>query len=100
MVADAGDARRDEVLPAAERASRASALPAPVGARREAELYLATARAHHERVRGRTKPETWAALAEAWAKVPDPVPGRQGALVADAGALPDRARRAPRRGAR
>ena len=46
--------------PAAEQMLARDPLPPSVGARREAELYMATARAHAERVRGRTKPETWA----------------------------------------
>jgi DNA-binding CsgD family transcriptional regulator/tetratricopeptide (TPR) repeat protein len=67
-VADAG-ALAARVLPAATEAMAKSGLPKSVGARREAELYLATARAHDERIRGKAKPETWAKLAEAWAEL-------------------------------
>jgi DNA-binding CsgD family transcriptional regulator len=37
-----------------------------LGVRREADLSLATARAHAQRVRGRIEPGTWDALATAW----------------------------------
>jgi DNA-binding CsgD family transcriptional regulator/tetratricopeptide (TPR) repeat protein len=70
-VADAG-ALAGRVLPIAEERVARHELPLTVGARRETELYLDTARAHATRVRGRSKPETWAALAEAWSKVPVP----------------------------
>jgi DNA-binding CsgD family transcriptional regulator len=60
------------VLPVARDRLRSYRLPETVGARREAGLYLATARAHDDRVRGRSKPETWSQLAQAWAAVPVP----------------------------
>ena len=54
---------------------------------------MATARAHHERVRGRTKPETYAALAEAWAKIPVPYQVAKARWWQAQAALPTRARR-------
>jgi DNA-binding CsgD family transcriptional regulator/tetratricopeptide (TPR) repeat protein len=71
IVAEAGELA-ERVLPIAERQLAESDLPANLGARREAELHLATARAHAARVRGRSEPETWAELAEAWGAVPIP----------------------------
>ena len=107
--ADEGRLRRDwsnvaaattlasEVLPVAEKALKELSLPQSVGARREAELYMATARAHHERVRGRTKPETYAALAEHWAKIPVPYQVAKARWWQAQAALPTRARRAEAR---
>jgi DNA-binding CsgD family transcriptional regulator len=59
----------------AERAVAESGLAETLGARREAELHLETARAHLARSRGRSSPARWARLAEAWSAVP--VPYRQ-----------------------
>lgn len=82
--ADAGRVRRDwaalaaagtlaeQVLPVAEAQLAASDLDESLGARREAELYLAMARAHAARVRGRDTPEMWGRLARAWLKIPVP----------------------------
>jgi DNA-binding CsgD family transcriptional regulator len=107
--ADAGRLKRDwsavaeagtlaaEILPVAEANLRRHPLPAGVGARREAELYMATARAHHERVRGRTKPETYAALADAWATIPVPYQVAKARWWQAQAALPTRARRAEAR---
>jgi DNA-binding CsgD family transcriptional regulator/tetratricopeptide (TPR) repeat protein len=107
--ADAGRLKRDwstvaqattlanEVLPVAEHNLARHPLPASVGARREAELYMATARAHHERVRGRSKPETYAALAEAWAKIPVPYQVAKARWWQAQVALPTRERRAEAR---
>jgi DNA-binding CsgD family transcriptional regulator len=71
LVADAGELA-GQVLPAAEKALAGSALPASLGARREAELHLATARAHEARLRGRASVDEWAELARRWAEVPIP----------------------------
>jgi DNA-binding CsgD family transcriptional regulator/tetratricopeptide (TPR) repeat protein len=107
--ADAGRLKRDwsavaeattlanEVLPTAEQNLARFPLRAGVGARREADLYMATARAHHERVRGRTKPETYASLAEAWAKIPVPYQVAKARWWQAQAALPTRARRAEAR---
>lgn len=107
--ADAGRLRREwsmvaeattlanEVLPIAEQSLTRYSLPASVGARREAELYMSTARAHHERVRGRTKPETYAALAEAWSRIPVPYQVAKARWWQAQAALPTRARRAEAR---
>ena len=70
----------------AERLVRAGELPPEVGARAEAELHLAMARAHRARMRGRPSPAAWDRLADGMDRPPHPVPRRQGALVAGAGA--------------
>ena len=95
-VADAS-AAAEEVLAQAEQRIARHELPAGVGARREAELYLATARAHMERVRGRAKPETWAKLAEAWTRMPVPYQAAKARWWQAQAALPVRARRAEAR---
>jgi DNA-binding CsgD family transcriptional regulator len=55
-----------DILSAAEAYVRGSALAPELAVRREAELLLATARAHDKRVRGRPDPEAWDELARAW----------------------------------
>ncbi|HMJ81118.1 MAG TPA: LuxR C-terminal-related transcriptional regulator, partial [Candidatus Dormibacteraeota bacterium] len=77
-VADAGRSRRDVaavatagefgsgVLVEAERLVAAAELPPKVGARRQADLHVATAGAHLGRVRGRHDPAAWGAIAEGW----------------------------------
>jgi DNA-binding CsgD family transcriptional regulator/tetratricopeptide (TPR) repeat protein len=95
-VADAS-ALASEVLAQAEQRIARHELPASVGARNEAELYLATARAHLERVRGRAKPETWAALAEAWTKVHVPYQAAKARWWQAQAALPDRQKRSEAR---
>lgn len=95
-VADAG-ALATRVLKAAEDALAAYALPRTVGARREAELYLATARAHAERVKGRSKPETWAAIADEWAQIPVPYNVAKARWWQTVALLPNRSRRAEAR---
>jgi DNA-binding CsgD family transcriptional regulator/tetratricopeptide (TPR) repeat protein len=87
----------NDVLPIAEHNLLRHPSPASVGARREAELHMATARAHHDRVRGRTKPETYAALADAWAKIPVPYQVAKARWWQAQAALPTRARRAEAR---
>ena len=91
-VADAG-ALAARVLPVATEAMARPGLPKSVGARREAELYLATARAHDERVRGRARPEPWAKLAEAWAGLRIPYNQARARWWQTAALLPDRTRR-------
>jgi DNA-binding CsgD family transcriptional regulator/tetratricopeptide (TPR) repeat protein len=54
------------VLPAAEQQVAASTLAPTLGTRIEADLHLATARAHHARVLGRSSPAEWRGIAEAW----------------------------------
>lgn len=54
------------VLPAARERVAASSMSSALGARREADLQLATARAHEARVRGRAGADRWARLAESW----------------------------------
>ena len=44
----------------------ASPMASGIGARTEADLQLATARAHERRVQGRASARTWARLAQAW----------------------------------
>src|SRR5450759_1236770 len=58
---------------------------------------MAMARAHGDRVRGRTKPETYAALAEAWGKIPVPYQVAKARWWQAQAALPIRARRAEAR---
>lgn len=70
-VAEAG-ALAEKVLPVAEQHLAASELPRTLGARREAELHLAMARAHADRLRGRDSAQAWAELAEAWSRIPVP----------------------------
>jgi DNA-binding CsgD family transcriptional regulator/tetratricopeptide (TPR) repeat protein len=70
-LADAG-ALAERVLSLAEARLAAGELDRRLGSRREAELYLATARAHAARVRGRDTPEAWGELAHAWLAVPVP----------------------------
>jgi DNA-binding CsgD family transcriptional regulator/tetratricopeptide (TPR) repeat protein len=70
-VADAG-ALAARVLPVAEQAVAGSDLSAGLGARREADLQLATARAHAMRLRGRPSASAWSDLAEAWQAIPVP----------------------------
>lgn len=58
----------DGVLPEAERHVSHTAIGPQLGLRQEAELSLATARAHGRRVRGRVDADTWAKLAMAWGR--------------------------------
>ncbi|HUH07486.1 MAG TPA: response regulator transcription factor, partial [Egibacteraceae bacterium] len=91
-VAEAG-ALAGRVLPAAQEQLRNYRLPETVGARREAGLYLATARAHADRVRGRARPETWDQLAASWAAVPVPYNVAKARWWQAQAALASRARR-------
>lgn len=95
-VAAAG-ALAGEVLPVATEHLKRIQLPPTVGTRREAELYLATARAHNDRVRGKATPEAWAELATAWAKIPVPYQVAKARWWQAQAALPTRARRAEAR---
>ena len=95
-VADAGELA-GRVLPVAEKAVAAWNLPRTVGARREAELHLATARAHATRVRGKTTTNIWADLADSWAKVPIPYQIAKARWWQAEAALPERARRSEAR---
>jgi DNA-binding CsgD family transcriptional regulator/tetratricopeptide (TPR) repeat protein len=58
----------DRVLPEAEQQVSASAFDSGLGARQEADLSLASARAHACRIRDCVEPGTWAKLAVAWGK--------------------------------
>ncbi|CAN5803937.1 LuxR family transcriptional regulator [soil metagenome] len=91
-VAEAGRLA-DSVLPLAEERLRAPDLPPSVGARREADLHLAMARAHAARVRGRSDPATWSELAERWAKIPIPYQVAKARWWQAQAALPTRALR-------
>jgi DNA-binding CsgD family transcriptional regulator len=62
----------DRVLPDAEQRVASGSLPPGIAAREEADLYLATARAHRARLRGRPSASAWGRLAEAWAARPIP----------------------------
>jgi DNA-binding CsgD family transcriptional regulator len=91
-IADAGELA-ERVLPIAEEQLAGSDLPTTLGARREADLHLATARAHAARIRGRGQPETWAELAESWAAVPIPYQAAKARWWQAAAALEARDRR-------
>lgn len=54
------------VLRVAEVRVAGSDLPSTLGARREAELHMETARAHQVRRRGHSDPDVWARIAAAW----------------------------------
>jgi DNA-binding CsgD family transcriptional regulator len=54
------------VLQQATERVAASAMSSALGARTEADLQLATARAHERRVQGRASARTWRRLAQAW----------------------------------
>lgn len=95
-VAGAG-ALAARVLPMAAEQLARHELPGTVGARREAELHLATARAHGERVRGRSTPEMWAELADKWGRIPVPYQVAKARWWQAQAALPIRARRAEAR---
>lgn len=60
------------ILPEAERRVAASTLSPALGARREADLHLAVARAHLARLKGRPSSAAWDRLARDWAAVPVP----------------------------
>ncbi|HZW00913.1 MAG TPA: LuxR C-terminal-related transcriptional regulator, partial [Candidatus Deferrimicrobium sp.] len=62
----------DRVLPQATAHVGRSAIAPTLGSRQEAELYLAMARAHAQRVRGAADPATWDELAKAWGARPMP----------------------------
>jgi DNA-binding CsgD family transcriptional regulator/tetratricopeptide (TPR) repeat protein len=82
--ADAGRSRRDHaaitaaaeladgIIAEAERRVALSPVPRTLGVRREAELHLATARAHRDRIGDASDPDAWRAIAEAWSAVPVP----------------------------
>jgi DNA-binding CsgD family transcriptional regulator len=55
-----------QVLPEAEQQVAGSSLSPALGTRIEADLHLATARAHDARVRGRPSPEEWQEIGVAW----------------------------------
>jgi DNA-binding CsgD family transcriptional regulator len=83
-VAEAARARRDwagvasagqlgqNVLQEARRRVDESGMPRTLGARREAELHLATARAHLTRIRARPDGALWDQLAKDWLAIPNP----------------------------
>lgn len=56
----------------AERQVATSRLAPSLGARREAELHLEMARAHHGQLRGRPSAARWGRLADAWSAIPVP----------------------------
>ena len=103
--ADAGRASRDwsaiaaagelaeRVLPLAERHVASSPLHPSLGARREADLHLAVARAHGSRLRGRSRPEEWRHLADAWQAIPIPYQEAKASWWQAAAALETRAPR-------
>ena len=72
-------------------------LPSTVGARREAELYMATARAHHERVRGKTTAGDVRGTRRGVGRIPVPYQVAKARWWQAQAALPTRARRAEAR---
>ena len=64
--------RAGRVLGEARAAVHASGVPSTVGSRREADAYLATAAAYHDRLDGEDDPTTWAALAACWESLGHP----------------------------
>src|SRR5439155_11562568 len=58
--------RTSRVLAEAEAAIRRAAVSPAMGSRREADAYLATARAHRMLADDRHEPSVWAALADTW----------------------------------
>lgn len=71
VLAAAGEVAQG-VLSEAERRVAASGTAPNLGARREAELHLATARGHVGRVRGRPDFRAWDRVADGWGRVPIP----------------------------
>jgi DNA-binding CsgD family transcriptional regulator/tetratricopeptide (TPR) repeat protein len=55
-----------KVLGEATASVTGSGVPQTIGSRREADAYLATARAHKLRVDGKDEPAIWAAVADRW----------------------------------
>jgi DNA-binding CsgD family transcriptional regulator/tetratricopeptide (TPR) repeat protein len=95
----------ERVLPEAERRVREAGLPEGLGARAEADLHLATARAHRDRLRGASDPAAWDALAGAWTArgLPYPVAKArwwQALSILEWGAQRDEATEAEREAAR
>jgi len=109
--ADAGRERRDwaaiaeagelaeRVLPVAEKELAASDMAPNLGARREAELHVATARGHAARIRGKARPEDWDELAQGWAAIPIPYQAAKARWWQAAAALEARDRRVEARDA-
>jgi DNA-binding NarL/FixJ family response regulator len=91
-IAEAGELA-ERVLTSAEKQLARSDMPASLGARWEAELHLATARAHATRMRGRAEPEAWAKLAGQWQQVPIPYQTAKALWWQAAAALEARERR-------
>lgn len=91
-VADSGELAA-RVLAVAERSVATSGLPPTLGARREAELHLATARAHLGRLRGRASAEEWADVATRWRAIPIPYQVAKARWWEAAGALEARSSR-------
>ncbi len=64
--------RSGRVLHEAARSVEASGVPATIGSRREADAYLATARAHRGRVDGGDDPVSWELVAVEWRAIGNP----------------------------
>ncbi len=58
--------RSGQILTEAEAMVEGSRVPSSLGSRREADLWLATARAYRARLEARDDPSVWDALARAW----------------------------------
>lgn len=83
----------EEVLSEAERRVAASGFAPVLGARREADLHLGTARAHLGRLRQRPDPDCWGRLADSWAAIPVPYQAAKARLWEGAAALQSRDQR-------
>jgi DNA-binding CsgD family transcriptional regulator/tetratricopeptide (TPR) repeat protein len=64
--------RAIRVITKAEAAVRDSNVSASIGSRREADAYLALARAHRSRLEGRDDAATWAAVGDRWRELGNP----------------------------
>ncbi len=64
--------RARQVVADATRAVESSGVASAIGSRREADAYLALARAHEARLEGRDDPATWSALAARWHELSHP----------------------------
>jgi DNA-binding CsgD family transcriptional regulator/tetratricopeptide (TPR) repeat protein len=96
LVAQAGELA-ERVLPEAEQRVARGSLAPGLGARAEADLQLAVARAHRRRVRGRPSSSAWAKIADAWMARSLPYPAAkarwwQALAILQAGGARDEAR--------
>lgn len=65
-------ARATQVLAIAERAVADSGASPTMGSRKDADTWMATARANQQRLDGKADPATWARVAALWSEIGDP----------------------------